>query len=697
MIRPPLSPSPTQAAHPDATARTPPRSSAHEGIGSVLGWLHRTRTAVLSLLALASPFSAPAELRLVLRTADAAEALPANQLVLYVAAGTTPSPYLEIAPFSAEWTGGLNVDLRGDYRFQARHSGLFRLEINGTNVLQTTHDPATTEWSPPVRLRKGTNSLRATLVRTNLSEAYLRLSWSGRGVAPSPIPASSFTPPAPDISDSALDHSAARRGRHAFLIHRCARCHDPGSPPSIPDLAMDAPSLVGIGTRRQPAWLARWITDPQGLRPSATMPRVLHGPSAPSEAAEITAWLASLKDSAPTPPPGIRPVAAVGHTLVDTLLCRSCHTLAGETEVADKISLRLVSEKFSTPDHLAAELRSPHRLDPWRQMPDFQLSPADATHLAASLMPVPGEHSVEATPTDPERIRRGRRLAQERGCLRCHADPDRDSRPSEPTPTPKAPPARWLAGKADPAGCLGGTQVSSPETTPWSPRYALSPLQRSDLRAFLASDLASLERHVATDFAERWTRELRCAACHGAVEGLPRIEGAGEKLRPEWLSRCLEGKVGYKPRPWLASRMPVFPAFAARLAEGLSAASGWPSRSPVEPPPDTEAAAVGRKLVAASAGFACVTCHAVGPFQASAVFEAPGINLAHTAERLLPEYFVRWVRNPQTFDPTTKMPLYFDEEGNSALADYFGGDGPKTIQALWEYLRPGASITPPEP
>ena len=674
MIRPPLSSPPTR----NERALRP----------------RHARSIVLSLLALASAVDARAELRLVLRTENAAESLPAAQPLLYVAPDTSPSPFLEVAPFTAEWTGWLHVDLRGDFRFQARHSGLFRLEINGSNVLQSAHAPANPDWSPPVRLRKGTNSLRATLTRTNLSEAYLRLSWTGRGVSPSLVPASSFTPPAPDPSDPALDLSAARRGRQAFLVHRCARCHDPETRTPIPDLALDAPSLVGMGSRRSSAWLARWITNPRALRPTATMPQVLHGAVADSEAADITAWLVSLVEPNPPAVPEVRPVAALGHALVESFLCRSCHTLAGEAPATNKVTLAFVAEKFASPDHLAAELRSPHRFDPWRWMPDFQLSSADSSHLAAFLMPAPVQRSAESVPPNSDSIRRGRRLAKERGCLHCHADPE--SNPQTALAKP-APPARRLAARVDASGCLADTDSPGPTKRPGTPHFVLTPGQRSDLKAFLSADLAALERHVATDFAERWSRELRCAACHAAVEGLPRIDGAGDKLRPEWLARCLAGTVGYKPRPWLASRMPAFPAFAPLLAEGLSAAHGWPPRSPLQPPPDAAAAAVGRQLVAASAGFACVTCHAVGPFQASAVFEAPGVNLAHASDRLLPDFFVRWVRNPQTFDPTTKMPLYFDEEGNSALADYFGGDGPKTLNALWEYLRPGASITPPEP
>ena len=41
-------------------------------------------------------------------------------------------------------------------------------------------------------------------------------------------------------------------------------------------------------------------------------------------------------------------------------------------------------------------------------------------------------------------------------------------------------------------------------------------------------------------------------------------------------------------------------------------------------------------------------------------------DFAYSSERLLPEYYRRWVRNPLAIDAQTKMPVYF-EEGKSPL------------------------------
>ena len=52
----------------------------------------------------------------------------------------------------------------------------------------------------------------------------------------------------------------------------------------------------------------------------------------------------------------------------------------------------------------------------------------------------------------------------------------------------------------------------------------------------------------------------------------------------------------------------------------------------------------GQKLVGKDGGFSCVSCHGVGRVQAADVFDSEGINLAWSAERLLPHFYRRWVR-----------------------------------------------------
>ena len=123
---------------------------------------------------------------------------------------------------------------------------------------------------------------------------------------------------------------------------------------------------------------------------------------------------------------------------------------------------------------------------------------------------------------------------------------------------------------------------------------------------------------------------------------------------------------------------------------------GYPPKTTAEPPVDMDAAKVGQKLISAVGGFSCISCHGVGEMAATQVFEAPGINLVYSSDRLLKPYFQRWLRSPIQIDPSTKMPAYFDEEGKSPLVDFYEGNGTKQIDAIWQYLRLGDKMPPPK-
>jgi mono/diheme cytochrome c family protein len=141
--------------------------------------------------------------------------------------------------------------------------------------------------------------------------------------------------------------------------------------------------------------------------------------------------------------------------------------------------------------------------------------------------------------------------------------------------------------------------------------------------------------------------------------------------------------------------MPAFKSRAEQLAAGMAQQHGYATKSPTETPVDTALAEVGRKLVGKDGGFSCVSCHGVGSILALEVFESEGINLAYSADRILPDYYRRWFRAPTSIDPQTKMPVYFDE-GKSPLTDVLDGDGEKQISAVWEYLRLREKMPPPK-
>ncbi|MCW5559212.1 MAG: c-type cytochrome, partial [Verrucomicrobiae bacterium] len=535
---------------------------------------------------------------------------------------------------------------------------------------------------PNVRLNKGPNPFVIEYTPPSRGDAVMRLYWTNAETPLNPIPLAALSP----TTHAALAAStAARTGRDLVYDSRCVRCHAVPADPAAPELAMDAPSFNGIGSRRQVAWMARWIADPAALRPGTPMPRIFHGAEAGAQAEAVAAFLGTLKGAAfPAASPGD---AESGKALFEKLHCVACHLPPEGGEARpEQISQKQVRAKF-TPGALAAFLQKPEEHFAWIRMPNFKLSAEEAGHLAAYLESVADPADPPAAAADEALVSKGRTLVAASGCLNCHAL-EGVKNELQARALAELPADRWTAG------CL----ADAPAEGSKAPVYAFTGEQRTALHAWASTDRASLARGTEADFLERQSRHLHCAECHGKMEGFPHWELLRGKLKPEWAAKFIGGTESWKPRPWLEARMPAFPAYASGLARGLATSAGQALASAPDPAPSDAAtlAEAGQKLVSANGGFACVSCHGVGEFGATQVFEAPGINLAHSFERLQPEYFRRWIRAPTSIDPESKMPVYFDENGQSPLPEVLEGDGPKTISAVWEYLRLGEKAPRPE-
>jgi hypothetical protein len=147
----------------------------------------------------------------------------------------------------------------------------------------------------------------------------------------------------------------------------------------------------------------------------------------------------------------------------------------------------------------------------------------------------------------------------------------------------------------------------------------------------------------------------------------------------------INGKpTGGRPRPWLDMRMPAFHAHAAGMADGLARLHGVEPGKPEAPQVDAALAEIGKKIIGAD-GFGCTTCHGVGSAKPTAAFEVEGINFALAHERLRKEWFMRWMDNPASVTPGTKMPRY-SEEGKSQRPE-LDGDAAKQFDAIWNYIQ----------
>ena len=377
------------------------------------------------------------------------------------------SPLLAAGPLDAVWTGYVNADLRGDFRFKAEARGTLKVEINGKEVLQGNVDGKSSLGpSGEIRLNKGQNQLRVSLKGPKQGAAFVRLLWSEYGFLWEPIHRSQLTR---DADDAGIRQSRELlHGRELFLEGRCAKCHTVEG--SIPDLEMDAPSFGGIGSRRNAAWMAKWILNPQTERATAQMPAMLHGKTAAKDAEAIAAYLATLKD-------GDAGVAGKddgdGKSWAQMYHCTGCHTLPGSGEEdLKRISLDHVNEKFPA-GHLASFLMAPAKHYQWGRMPNFGLSDEEAVSIAAFLRR--GAAKNETSALAASLAMKGRELVQNTGCLNCHQLdlPNKfEAKPFSAIAT--------LVG-----GCL------SEEGTDPAPAYAFTKEEQAALKAFATSDRKS--------------------------------------------------------------------------------------------------------------------------------------------------------------------------------------------------------------
>lgn len=599
------------------------------------------------------------------------DVLAAPRAALYVAEGQAATPFVTPGPYIAEFDGFVSVNLRDDYQFRAETNGSVEIRVGANVALSASAEDGETPSSKPVRLNRGPNALRVTYTSGKRGDSYLRVFWSSPEIAWEPVPASALTRAAAAAPLRAAQ--LVRDGRALTAEYRCLKCHRP-SPATVPELQIDAPALTAIGARLNGPWMAQWVENPSALRPSARMPRVLHGAEAPAEARDIAAFLSSLGTPAPTPSaaPSADEVAS-GEQSFQVLRCASCHVTTG-TPQAGQISLAGVRAKFA-PGALARFLKQPNQHFAWIRMPDFGLADAEANALAAWLNTLGGA-ARPASEQAAADVARGKSLVQTRGCLSCHTlDLTNEYKARD---LAELPASAWASSWHDPNSR--------------SARYNLTANERAAFRAFAATDRRSLERHAPADFAASAVETLNCRGCHGQIERVPSLDLVGGKLRPEWAKALIDGTLRYKPRPWMEARMPAFPTYAGPLVAGLAAHHGLAATSPPDSSPiDEEMAEAGRRMVTAGG---CANCHHVANFVGAQVPTTAGINLAMTADRLRYPYYTRWLLNPSRIWPETVMTKYFD--GTRGPFDFYDHDAMRQIRALWEYMRKRGAMAPPQ-
>jgi mono/diheme cytochrome c family protein len=608
-----------------------------------------------------------------------------KRIALTVAEGESPSALIAPAQFTATWEGQLNIEKRSRVYFSFEGDGSAELFINEESALKEDSELGSTE-SERLRLNSGLVPIKVVYTSPESGAGHFRLMWRGRDFGKEPLPASVLQH---EGNDKLSQATLVRRGRTLFAELKCAQCHD--SAKGMPEVSEMAPSLAGVGSRLDEAWMAEWVKDPKSLRTHARMPKVL---SNDDDAKHIAAYLKTLTESTPKVIAGDK---VAGAKKFHDLACIACHRTEVDQDMATwshaAIDLFNAGHKY-TDGALVAFLKQPGKNHPSTRMPDFGLDDKEAADLATFVRSLATKKAILSEKGDASK---GQALVASNHCAQCHDGVEKS--------TASFLPLAQLSNKSTTgSSCLGDTGKGA--------HYGLNADDKAALTAFLANQQAvkSLAHFNKAEYASRQFENLNCAACHqmdddlsgltkthsltakyaGAVDSAhghggtpPDLTFIGEKLRPDWMAQLFSGTLETKTRPWLKQRMPAFPSRAKKLAEAFPAAYGVIAETSKATPAEEP----GKQFFGMVGGFGCAACHGAAEAKPIAVFEAAGVNLQFAGARLREDYYHRWMRDPRRIDPATIMPKYFVEENATTLSEPLDGDGQKQMEAIWNWMQ----------
>ncbi|MEC5125758.1 cytochrome c [Verrucomicrobiales bacterium BCK34] len=579
------------------------------------------------------------------------DAVVVDRMALSLREGEAVSPF--ISPNRGNemiFEGSLLVGTRDTRTLRLNGVGWASFKLNGTTIMEGDLPLE----SKPVELEADSHQLFCNYRRplegeggkTKALAGRIQLLWSGKDFVYEPVRPSNFRHLPTDHLEA---KTKPRYGRTLFASKNCVTCHKADTRTVDPKLAMPellerAPDFANAGTRYAPAWIEAWTRKPQGDCPNV----------APDEAADIAAYLATVKTEELAAPRGSAPAG---------------EALAAKLHFAPWAETLKGSGKF-TDGGLASFLQAPAKHHPATTFPDLHLNEEEAADLAAWL-----QSETAQTPASPGDVQKGKAAFTKR-CMVCHGDDPNLEYEFSAKPLKEMWEADWMS-----KGCLSTEEADQPEL-----RLTLE--EKQALIAFRNVDagygMRSLNRFVLHEYATRTMEKLSCVECHSGENELPDISLAGEKLRDEWLTGLFHGDV-LKIRPYQEARMPAFASRSKNLALGLAHRAGVSTGDSLTGP-DKTLSDEGEKI-SGMTGYACITCHAAGEKGALQAFEGQGPNLQLAGERLRKEYFHSWMHWPQRFVPITIMPKYTSDKETALNPSFYEGNADKQFDALWEWMK----------
>ncbi len=489
------------------------------------------------------------------------------------------------------------------------------------------------------------------------------------------------------------DTPAAQIAGGEVLINElnCIACHTADKEQRQRFESYSAPVLFTAHNPAPAGWLKRWLSAPHNLKRGTIMPDLLHGLNQNDKAHTVESlrhYLLSLT------PPKVHLTVFNGNTnagkkLYQSIGCVQCHSPDAKDNGKD-LPLGKLQQKY-TPVQLIQFLLDPLHSRPSGRMPRVPMTKEEAGHIAAFLLsraPLTQDAGLTKGPDTLKLREKGKVFYQKLRCANCHTKGDLSVATNLSKP---------LAKLDLTQGCLS---VSPPKK---APHFHLNAKQREAITAALKAKPATLTSQKRT---HRRMRQLNCTGCHTRKdlgepdaardkfflttgndlgdEGRlpPLLTGVGAKLTETALHKVLRGDDAV--RPYMTTRMPDFgEAHAKFLVKNLTNAD---ARTNVKPTPregnenKVGRNQYGRELMGVN-GLNCITCHQLSSHKSLGI---QAMDLAHSPNRLRPEWFRDYLINPAAFRPGTRMPSFWPS--GKAVSPIFGRNTERQIDSLWVYL-----------
>jgi mono/diheme cytochrome c family protein len=517
------------------------------------------------------------------------------------------------------------------------------------------------------------------------------------------------------------------RARQLLLESGCFGCHEIKGYTDVPKIG---PELNQLSLKTNPQWIYRWVRNPKDFNPHTRMPNFKFSDE---QAEALTAFLWNIPKENSASQTTVIPKgtftggnAEKGKQNVNDLGCKGCHVIEQDERVRNlrgtsydiAPELTRIGSKVSG-DWIYDWIRNPQHFRPDTRMPSLRLSETEAKDIVAYLITLKDGRAMEEKTLEldnPEKIKKGDKLAREYGCNGCHDIRGLEKEGRVSVTLSNFGRKRvdeldfgdtrvhhswddWVFGKIKDA-----RQYTTERIISKMPVFAFADSEIVLLRTMLrgmtkdtAEAMYAMKYNVALQSGRKMTVQYNCIGCHslegngGYVKALfedeglapPPITGEGAKVQEMWLHNFLMSPTPI--RPWLNLRMPTF-GFNEKDINVVTkyflsvSQKDMEIRNYASVAPDMQLLPTGKQMFE---DLQCLSCHYTGAMPEGKEASDLAPNLVLAKNRLKPEWITEWLRNPDLIQPGTRMPQF---PYGSALSDYLNGDSLKQMNAIRDYV-----------